>query len=72
MAGSTPAPDAQYLHTDEGVPMGKHESNETVTDNGHQGQHRADEWRGGSVGDQSGQRAGAGDRGEQLGGREAE
>lgn len=49
--------------------MGKHESNETAKDSGHEGTHRADEWAGGPVGDQSGSRAGAGDEGEQLGGR---
>ncbi len=44
--------------------MGKHESNETAADSGHQGGHRADEWAGGPVGDQSGRRQGGGAAGE--------
>jgi hypothetical protein len=49
--------------------VGKHESNETAKDTGHRGEHRADEWSGGPVGDQSGRRQGAGEDGEQVGGR---
>lgn len=50
--------------------MGKHvdDSRAADTRDDYSGQHRAEDnpggWRGGSVGDQSGQRAGAGDRGE--------